>query len=329
MSARKFPCRLYGEIPLPGKTVNSFQQRLTEHQLQLNRAQTTTLQLNIGRLCNLACKHCHMDAGPGRKEVMSKKTMTEVISFATVNDFPAIDITGGAPEMVPDIDYLLTQLAPLTQKIMMRTNLVALLDEERQALLDLCRRLRIALVASFPSVNRGQADAQRGEGVWEQSIAMLQKLNEIGYGRQGTKLELFLVSNPAGAFMPVDQCTAEKKFKADLARKWGIEFTGLFTFANVPIGRFRQWLEKSGNLDGYLSKLAGSFNPATLDGLMCRNLISISWDGYLYDCDFNLAAGLPYTGTPLHVSQAGKIEQGNPIMTDDYCFACTAGAGFT
>ena len=189
--------------------------------------------------------------------------------------------------------------------------------------------LNVALVASFPSVNQGQADAQRGDGVWEQSLTMLNRLNSLGYGKPDSDLELYLVSNPAGAFLPVKQCTAEKKIKADLARKWGVEFTGLFTFANVPIGRFRRWLESSGNLDSYMNKLADGFNPATLEGLMCRSLISVDWRGYLYDCDFNLAAGLPYSGNPIHITQALRPAEDSPIMTDDYCFACTVGAGFT
>lgn len=306
--------------------MNSFQQKLSEHNLQLTRGQTTTLQVNIGHICNLACKHCHIDAGPDRKEVMTRETMDAVIHFATEHDFDVIDITGGAPELVPDIKYLLEKLAPKSKTIMMRTNLVALLNDD---LLELCCRLKVSLVASFPSVNKGQADAQRGDGIWEKSVAILKQLNTLGYGKPGTGLELFLVSNPAGAFMPVDQCTAEKKFKADLKKKWNIEFTGLFTFANVPMGRFKQWLEKSGNLDSYMKKLSDSFNPATIDGLMCRNLINISWDGYLYDCDFNMGSGLPYSGTPLHVSQAEMPEQGSQIMTDNYCFACTAGVGFT
>jgi radical SAM/Cys-rich protein len=309
--------------------MNGFQKALADHQLELNRGRTTTLQVNVGRLCNLACRHCHLSAGPGRREVMTRQTMDEVIRFAGRHHFSVIDITGGAPELVPDIEYLLEQLAPAAQTTMMRTNLVALLQEERRELLDLCCRLHITLTASFPSVNRGQADAQRGNGVWEQSIVMLKKLNELGYGRPGSGLDLYLVSNPAGAFMPVDQCTAEKKFKADLARKWGIEFTGLFTFANVPLGRFRNWLEKSGNYDDYMQKLAGSFNPATIKGLMCRSLINISWDGYLYDCDFHMAAGLPCSGKPRHISQVEQLEEGGAIMTDDYCFACTSGTGFT
>lgn len=309
--------------------MNGFQKALADNGLQLLRGQTRTLQVNVGRLCNLACRHCHVEAGPGRAEVMDRQTMDAVIRFARSHKFSIIDITGGAPELVPDIAYLVDQLAPLAPTLMLRTNLVTLLSEEKRGLLNLCCRLRVALVGSFPSVNRGQADAQRGEGIWEQSITMLQRLNTLGYGRTGTGLELYLVSNPSGAFMPVDQCAAEKKFKADMARKWGIEFTGLFTFANVPLGRFRKWLERSGNLEGYLEKLAASFNPATVEGLMCRSLINISWDGYLYDCDFNMAAGIPCTGTPLHVSWAELPEEGGPIMTDDYCFACTAGAGFT
>lgn len=309
--------------------MNRFQQILDRHQLQLSRGVTTTLQINVGRLCNLACKHCHVDAGPHRPEIMNRETMDAVIRFAGRHNFSLIDITGGAPELVPDIDYLIEQLAPLAQTMMMRTNLVALLADDRTNLLDLCCRRKVALAASFPSINRGQADSQRGEGVWKQSIAMLQRLNGLGYGRAGTGLELYLVSNPAGAFMPVDQCTAEKKFRMDLAKKWGIEFTGLFTFANVPLGRFRQWLEKSGNLDAYMEKLAENFNPVSIDGLMCRSLINISWDGYLYDCDFNMAAGLPFSGKPLHVAHAERPEQGCPIMTDDYCFTCTAGSGFT
>ena len=311
--------------------MNLFQQTLEKHDLVLTRDKTVTLQVNVGRLCNLACKHCHVDAGPGRKEVMSRQTMDEVIRFAQGNSFSVVDITGGAPELVPEIEHLLTGLVPLASKTMLRTNFIALLDPDtdRQELLDLCCRLKIALVGSFPSTNRHQADAQRGDGVWEQSIDMLRTLNDRGYGKPGTGLELCLVSNPAGAFMPVNQCTAEKKFKADLARKWGIEFTTLFTFANIPLGRFKKWLEQSGNYDEYMAKLSTSFNPETVKGLMCRSLINVSWDGFLHDCDFNMAAGLPYSGSPVHITDVQSIAPGTPVMTDTYCFACTAGAGFT
>jgi len=309
--------------------MNSFQKKLNSSHLSLERGKTSRLQINVGHLCNLVCKHCHMEAGPGRNEVMNRQTMDDVIRFARNNSFSIIDITGGAPELAPDIEYLLENLALLAPTVLMRSNLVALLEEEKSELLDLCRQLKIAFVVSFPSTNRSQADAQRGDGVWEKSISMLKKLNELGYGKAGTGLELYLVSNPSGAFLPVDQCAAERKFKADLAKKWGIEFTALYTFANIPLGRFKKWLEKSGNYNAYMEKLRSSFNPATIEGLMCRSLINISWDGYLYDCDFNMAAGRPYSGKPLHISSVKKPEEGNPITTNDYCFACTAGAGFT
>lgn len=309
--------------------MNAFQQKLDSLDLQLLRSRTTTLQVNVGFLCNLACRHCHVEAGPNRQEVMTRQTMDAVLRFAGRHDFSVIDITGGAPELVPDVGYLLENAARLAPTVMMRTNLVAFMEEECRDLLALCQRLGISLVASFPSINRSQADAQRGSGVWEKSVAMLKRLNSMGYGKSGTGLNLFLVSNPAGAFLPVDQCTAEQKFKADMAKKWGIEFSGLFTFANIPLGRFKTWLEQSGNYDAYMDKLSSGFNPATVEGLMCRNLINISWDGYLYDCDFNMAAGLPHSNSPVHIADAVRLAEGTPVMTDTYCFACTAGSGFT
>ncbi len=309
--------------------MNSFQTRLDANNLSLTRIETSTLQINVGRICNLICKHCHVEAGPNRSEIMDRKTMDDVIKFARNNSFSSIDVTGGAPELIPDIKYLLENIAPTTSTVLMRSNLVALLSKQQSDLLNLCQKLKVSLVASFPSVNQNQADAQRGKGIWEKSINMLKRLNELGYGIPGSGLELNLVSNPVGAFLPVDQCVAEKKFKVDLAKKWGIEFNSLYTFANIPIGRFKKWLEKSNNYETYIGKLQTSFNPSTVEGLMCRSLINISWDGYLYDCDFNMAAQLPYSGTPVHVSTIDRLSKGTLIMTDEYCFACTAGAGFT
>jgi radical SAM/Cys-rich protein len=309
--------------------VIKFQKILSEHQLQLVRGDTTTLQINVGRLCNLACRHCHVDAGPGRPEVMDSKTMSSVIDFAGRYRFQVADITGGAPELMPGLDSLLRGLRPLVDKLILRTNLILLLQERYAPLLALCRELQVTITASFPSTNANQADSQRGKGVWKDSITMLKRLNAMGYGLPGSLLELNLVANPAGAFMPVEQCRAEKKFRTDLARRWGIQFTNVFTFANVPLGRFARWLEETGNLDPYMDRLAAGFNPATVGGLMCRSLISISWDGTLYDCDFNLAADLPYTGERVHITTVTDLPTGTPIATADHCFACTAGAGFT
>jgi radical SAM/Cys-rich protein len=311
-------------------TVEPFAQRLAGHGLELRRGAAQTLQVNVGLRCNQVCRHCHLSAGPDRLESMDRATMVQVIAFVARHRFQCVDITGGAPELNPDLGFLLSELAPLAPRLMLRSNLTALAGQRTGELLDLCQLHRVAIVTSLPALNAGQTDAQRGSGVLAASIAMLKELNDLGYGRPGTGLELDLVANPTGAFLPPSQCQAEKKFRTDLARRWSIVFNHLFTFANVPLGRFRKWLKDSGNFEAYMERLAAAFNPATIDGLMCRTLVSVSWDGYLYDCDFNLAAGLPAGATRLHVSEApAPPAPGEPIATGDYCYACTAGAGFT
>ena len=310
--------------------MESFSATLEEHGLTLRRDRTGTLQVNVGLLCNQACRHCHLDAGPGRTESMSQSTVDDVVAYAGRCGFDCVDITGGAPELLPDLDRLMEGMAPLCRKLMLRTNLTALEGPDLEALIDRCRRLDVTLIASFPSLSANQADAQRGRGVWDKSIQMLRTLNRIGYGRNDTGLELNLVVNPAGAFMPPGQCGLEARYRRDLLRRWGISFTSLYSFANVPLGRFRRWLLSSGNYDQYLGKLSGSFNPDTISSLMCRSLVSVSWEGLLYDCDFNQAAGLSYGGSPTHVtSQWSPPPAGNPVAVGDHCFACTAGDGFT
>lgn len=186
------------------------------------------------------------------------------------------------------------------------------------------------IVASFPSCNEAQSDSQRGRGVFRMSLDALRKLNAMGYGQDGTGLELNLVANPTGAFLPTPQTQMEQRFREVLKKNWGIVFNRLHAFANVPLGRFRQWLVQSGNLESYLQRLASSFNPCAVEGLMCRTLVSVSWDGYLYDCDFNLARDLPLGGKKTHVSEMeGPPEPGIPIAVGDHCYTCTAGAGFT
>jgi len=256
--------------------------------------------------------------------------MQQVIAYAKRVPFQTIDITGGAPELVPELSELIKALAPLTKRIMLRTNLTALSHPDKAHLLDLFCEHRVILIASFPSTNSGQLEAQRGAGVMDSSLKMLKQLNELGYGVNGSGLELHLVANPSGAFMPTDQEQAERKFKQDLARKWGLSFNQLYLFANAPLGRFLGWLQQSENLTNYMETLVGGFNPCTLDGLMCRNLVSVSWDGTLYDCDFNLAADLPMNGKGIHVSELnGLPEKGQAIAVGDHCYACTAGSGFT
>jgi radical SAM/Cys-rich protein len=310
--------------------VEPFAATLEKHGLSLVRGDVHTLQVNTGFLCNLSCGHCHLEAGPDRREVMSRRTMEAVVAFAERSPFGSIDITGGAPEMVPDLPFLIEGLAPLAPRLMLRTNLVALAASSSEGLLARCVGRRVVLIASFPSTEPSQMDAQRGTGAAEAGIAMLMRLNAAGYGMEGSGLELNLVSNPVGAFLPAGGAQAESKFRRDLLRKRGVAFNNLYTFANVPLGRFRRWLAESGNYGRYLRTLADGFNPCTVEGLMCRAQLSVSWDGCLYDCDFNLATDRHLNGRKVHVSELRRSPPpGTPIAVGDYCYACTLGSGFT
>jgi radical SAM/Cys-rich protein len=308
--------------------IEPFRQALAHHGIELNRGKTTTLQVNVGLVCNQACRHCHLEAGPDRLEVMDARTMDAVVACAERFRFQVIDITGGAPELNPNLGGLIERLSPLVPRLMLRSNLTALAGEERDSLLDLCRDNRVVIVASLPSLNEAQAESQRGLGVFQKSIATLQRLNGMGYGR--SQLELDLVVNPTGAFFPPSQEQTARRFREVLGRKWGITFNHLFAFANVPLGRFRYWLERSGNLETYMARLAAGFNPCAVPGLMCRTMLSVSWDGFLFDCDFNLARGLPLGGRRMHISELGDLPApGASIAVSDHCYTCTAGAGFT
>jgi len=311
-------------------TVEPFKGTLSKHGLSLERDRTETLQINVGLLCNQKCRHCHLSGGPARKENMDSETVDEVVAYAQRSRFETVDITGGAPELNPNLVHLIENLAPFAQKIMLRSNLTALNDCKRGHLMGLFKEHRVAVVASFPSLNESQADSQRGRGVFQESISALKKLNAMGYGQDGSGLELNLVSNPTGGFLPPSQPQTEKRFHQTLQQKWGISFNNLFNFANVPLGRFLQWLFESGNFGAYMQRLVSNFNPCAVEGLMCRTLVSVSWDGYLYDCDFNLAKGLFMGGRKIHVSEMpGPPEQGSPIAVADHCYTCTAGVGFT
>ncbi|MBK5276755.1 MAG: arsenosugar biosynthesis radical SAM protein ArsS [Desulfuromonadales bacterium] len=310
--------------------LSAFENTLARHNLELTRGETTTLQINVGLTCDLACRHCHLEAGPARTEMMDQATTEAVVDCAGRFRFAGIDITGGAPELLPQLPWLIGRLAPLTPRLIVRTNLTALARPESAELPDLYLRHRVVIVASLPAVNAAQAESQRGGGSWETSIATLRRLNGIGYGVEGSGLELDLVANPTGAFLPTGQAQSERRFHQDLQRRYGIAFSNLYTFANVPLGRFRSWLEQSGNLEGYLRKLTESFNPCTLPGLMCRSQISVDWNGFLYDCDFNLAAGLLHGRQRQHISTLTELPQpGTSIPVGDHCYSCTAGSGFT
>jgi radical SAM/Cys-rich protein len=310
--------------------VPPFSLTLSGHGLKLNRAQTHTLQVNVGFLCNQTCRHCHLNAGPARNENMESGIVDQVVSYARRSQFETIDITGGAPELNPYISRLIQEMSPLASRLMLRSNLSALNDGNRDHLFDLLKSYRVIIVASFPSLNELQTDSQRGDGIFKISIHALKKLNAIGYGHKGSGLILNLVSNPTGAFLPPAQVEAEKRFRQVLKDKWGIVFNQLFNFANVPLGRYRRWLIKSGNYEKYMATLSSGFNPCSVHGVMCRTMVSVSWDGFLYDCDFNLARGLFMGGRKIHVSEMpGPPEPYSHIATADHCYTCTAGSGFT
>jgi len=310
--------------------MKSFQHTLNEYGLILERKKTTTLQANVGYECNQSCLHCHLEAGPGRKERMTRSTMEAVISYAEKSKFETIDITGGAPELNPLLPEMIERLVHLSPRTILRSNISILNDGGRDHIMDLLQKYKVAIIASFPSLNQSQSEAQRGKDTFHSVIEGLRKLNKMGYGHEGTGLELDLVSNPTGAFLSPPQSQQEMRFHQGFKLKWDIVFNNLFNFANVPLGRFKQWLIKSGNYEKYIDKLIASFNPSSVDGLMCRTLVSVSWDGFLFDCDFNQVDRLYMGGNKMHISQLSEIpEPGTTIFFGEHCYTCTAGPGFT
>jgi radical SAM/Cys-rich protein len=323
------------EPSLEQKTLHQpFQKTLLDRGLSLVRDRTGILQVNLGRLCNQTCRHCHLSAGPGRThEMMDEKTVRAAVEYAVRGGFDTVDLTGGAPELNPNLELAIRLFGQVVGRVMLRANLTALgerIGRIEDGLFGLLVECKVAIVASFPALNAGQTDAQRGQGVFDRTIETLRALNQAGYGMEGSGLTLDLVSNPAGAFLPPAQATAEMRFRKQLAERYGVVFNRLYTFANVPLGRFRDWLVASGNYEAYIERLAENFNPCAVNGVMCRTLVSVDWDGYLYDCDFNIAARLPLSGKRIHVTEpAGPPEPGEPIAVGDHCYTCTAGAGFT
>jgi radical SAM/Cys-rich protein len=326
---KEFLCKIMKE----NLNVHSFPDfclTLKEYQLKLLRDRTATCQVNLGFLCNQVCKHCHLVAGPDRTEIMDLETIREVVAFQDRCRFEVVDITGGAPEMNPHLVFLIEKVTPMTQKLILRSNLSEVFDNQDPELLAALIKNRVTIVSSLPSLNNIQTDSQRGKGVFEKTIDTLIMLNKKGYGKKDTGLELDLVSNPSGVFMPSSQDLTEKRYRDILLKKYGIVFNNLFTFANMPLGRFETWLKTSKNYTGYMEKLCTAFNPCTVEGLMCKSLISVSWDGTLFDCDFNLAANLYMGNRKTHISQIKEpIFKGQEITVGNHCYACTAGSGFT
>ncbi len=317
------------QTELPVHSSVDFDEKLAAHGVELRAARVDTLQVNVGKLCNQACKHCHVDAGPGRKEIMTQEIAGQVITAVRRFRIPTVDITGGAPELNPSFRYLVRESRALGSHVIVRHNLTVMFQPGQDDLPEFFRDHAVEVVSSLPYFLEQQTDAQRGHGVFEKSVEALRRLNAAGYGNENSGLLLNLVYNPVGAFLPPAQEAIEKDFKRELLARYGIFFNQLFTITNMPINRFLDYLRRSGNEERYMRKLVEAFNPATVDGLMCRNLVSVDWTGRLYDCDFNqmlelgVAPELPQTIADFDPFKLAARR----IMTGSHCFGCTAGAG--
>ncbi len=283
-------------------------------------------QINVGKLCNQTCGHCHVDAGPDRREIMTRETAELCIEALSGTRIPVVDITGGAPELNPNFRWLVEQARSLGRHVMDRCNLTVLLPPSQSGLAEFLARHEVEVICSLPYFQSEQTDAQRGAGVFERSIEALRSLNALGYGRAGG-LRLNLVYNPVGAFLPPSQAAAEADFKRELGRRYGIEFNSLYTITNMPISRFLEFLLRSGNYERYMEKLVNAYNPAAAAGVMCRDTLSVGWDGALYDCDFNQMLDLPVAGGA-HIRDFGlEALAERIIVTGEHCYGCTAGSG--
>jgi radical SAM/Cys-rich protein len=297
---------------------------------QLTPSTLEIFQINLGKLCNMTCRHCHVDAGPDRKEIMTRETIDLCLQALDQTSAHTVDLTGGAPELNPHFRYLVDQCIARGKQVIDRCNLTVLLLPTLQDLPEWFADRGVEVVCSLPHYRQRNTDAQRGNGTFEQSIAALHRLNAAGYGQGNPNRRLTLMSNPVGAFLATNQTKLEQEWKAGLAKHHGVSFDRLITLNNMPISRYLEWLEQSGNLQSYMELLVNSFNPATVSGLMCRNTISISWDGYLYDCDFNQMLGLncQVGSQPMQIQDFDLAQLSDrPIVTGRHCFGCTAGAG--
>lgn len=296
----------------------------------LKPAKTEILQVNVGKMCNQTCKHCHVDAGPDRKEIMTRDTMQLCLDALEKSDIKTVDLTGGAPEMNPEFRWFVEEIKKLGKHVIVRCNLTIILANPKyHDLPDFFKKHQIEVVSSLPHFSARRTDAQRGEGVFEKSIKALQMLNEVGYGKETTGLLLNLVYNPSGAFLPPAQASLERDFKNKLRAEFGVEFNSLFAITNMPISRFLDYLVNTGKYEEYMQKLVDSFNPSAVANVMCRNTISIGWDGYLYDCDFNQMLDMKVEkSAPQHISEFDvKALEQREILVNQHCYGCTAGAG--
>jgi radical SAM/Cys-rich protein len=297
----------------------------------LKAADIEALQVNLGRKCNLSCKHCHVEAGPWREELMSREHIDAVLEVLRKTDIATLDITGGAPELNPSFRLLVGEARALGKHVMVRSNLVIFFDEGMEDLPEFYAMNGVELVVSLPYYMEDSVDRVRGSGTFKKSIEAIRRLNRLGYGDGSGERVLNLVYNPQGAFLPPEQSSLEREYKRELGERYGITFDRLFTLANMPIGRFREFLARTGQLDAYMEKLSCAFNAENLPGLMCRHLIGVGWDGKLYDCDFNLVLGVGLEkGVPAHVSEFDyEALKNRKVYVDEHCLGCAAGQGST
>jgi radical SAM/Cys-rich protein len=311
--------------------MQSFAKKVEQSGQSLMRRNLDVLQVNLGRYCNLACIHCHVESGPTRKEMMSREDVDALLRFLARTEIPTLDITGGAPELHPDFAHLVSRARDLGRHVMDRCNLTVIFEPGMEYLPEFFKRHEVELVCSLPCYSQENVDKQRGRGTFESSIQALQKLNAIGYGQPASGLMLNLVYNPVGPHLPPPQAGLEDDYRRILGEQFGIVFNHLFCLANMPITRYATHLKLRGEYERYLELLENSFNPATLESVMCRNLISVGWDGAIYDCDFNQMLDLPLTDSddkPLEIASL-TLEQvvQRKISVGNHCYACTAGSG--
>lgn len=313
-----------GELP-------TFAQKIKEtNQFPLRPKKLEILQINVGYMCNQVCAHCHVDAGPDRKEIMTRETMQQCLDVIKKTGAHTLDLTGGAPEMNPDFRWFVEEAAKVGIKdFIVRSNLTIIrANKKYYDLPEFFKKYNIHVVSSMPHWTRGKTDKQRGDGVFDKSIQALKDLNAVGYGKPGSNLKLDLVYNPSGAFLPGDQMALEADFKKALKDDFDIDFHSLFAITNLPISRFLDYLIASENYEDYMYALVDAYNPAAVENVMCTNTLSISWDGWLYDCDFNQMLNLKVASKVKHISEYNEeLLQNRKIIINQHCYGCTAGAG--
>ena len=288
------------------------------------------LQVNVGKLCNQSCKHCHVDAGPDRREIMTRDTAEACIRALLESAIPKLDITGGAPELNPSFRWMVEQARAGGRHVIDRCNLTVLTLTPQADLTAFLAKHQVEVIASLPYWKEQQTDAQRGSGVFRKSIEAIRKLNGVGYGQPGSGLTLNFVYNPVGAFLPPSQASIEADFRRELELRHGVVFNHLYTITNMPISRYLEFLLRSGNFERYMERLANAFNPAAAEAVMCRTMVSVGWDGRLYDCDFNQMLDLPLRASG-HTQDIhdfnGRTLESRAIVVGSHCYGCTAGGG--